>query len=55
MRKFKINSNILEVIGSKGKEYYKIASVTPVGVVILAEADNGVEIHKTIKWENIKG
>lgn len=53
MKKFRIKSDVLEEVGSKGKRVYKISSIQPNGIQVFDEADNGVEIVRTIKWADI--
>jgi len=54
MRKYRISNNELVEVGSKGQKVFRIADVTPAGIKVLDEADNGVEILRLIKWDNIK-
>ena len=54
MKTFRIIDNLLEEVGTKGQIVYKIVSVQPDGIKILDIADNGVEISRLVKWNQIK-
>lgn len=51
---FTVNSDFLTT-SYLGKEYfYRISSITPDGINIIDEADNGTEIINRISWSRIK-
>ena len=54
MKEYRIKDNLLELVGTKGKRVFKIVSVSPFGIQILDEADNGVEISRVVEWKDIR-
>ena len=51
--KYRIVSNNLELVGSKGTKVFKIHSVEPSGINIEDYADNGVDIVTFVSFDRI--
>jgi len=51
---FRLTGSTIETIGSNGKEAYLIDSISPQGIKVLNQAENGVDIIEHISWDQIK-
>lgn len=51
---FRLTGSTIETIGSNGKEAFLIDSISPQGIQVISQADNGVDIVEYISWDQIK-
>ena len=50
---FKITGNTIVTVGSAGKEQFLIDHIKPNGIVVQAQAENGVDILEFVSWDQI--
>ena len=52
-KKFKLTGNTVVTVGSNGKEQFLIDSISPNGINVQAQAENGVDVIEFISWDQV--
>jgi len=52
-KKFKLTGNTVVTVGSNGKEQFLIDNISPNGINVQAQAENGVDVIEFISWDQV--
>jgi hypothetical protein len=52
-KNFRITGNTVVTVGSNGKEHFLIDSISPQGIKVQAQTNDGVDVIEFISWDQV--